>query len=104
MKITGLNDLEKQLKRITENIKKQVDGEVKFEELFNADFMSANTSFSNITEFFDNSPFQIKTQEDFESIDESKLDEYVLEYTKFKSWTEMKQAAGAIYVKKKLNQ
>lgn len=104
MKITGLNNLEKQLKRITENIKKQVEGEVKFEDLFNHDFMSSNTDFSNITDFFDRSPFQIKTQEDFESIDESKLDEYVLESTRFQSWTEMKQAAGAIYVKKKLNQ
>ncbi|WP_342570366.1 hypothetical protein MKY85_17585 [Paenibacillus sp. FSL R5-0749] len=103
MKITGLNNLEQQLKKISENVKKQVEGPVRFDELFNTTFMIENTDFSNINDFFESSPFEMKTKEDLENINERELDEYVAANTKFNLWSEMKQAAGAIYVKNKLS-
>ncbi|WP_338709050.1 hypothetical protein [Paenibacillus amylolyticus] len=103
MKITGLNNIEKQLKKISENVKKQVEGPVRFDEMFNTTFMNENTDFGNINDFFENSPFEMKSQLDLENINERELDDYVAANTKFKLWSEMKQAAGVIYVKNKLN-
>ncbi len=103
LKMDGFDDLEKQLKQMEKNIKEFEGGkEVGFEELFNPSFMKIHTDFNNIDEFFDKSPFSIETNEDFDNLDESELDKYVAETTKFSSWGEMLDTAGEIHLTKKL--
>lgn len=99
MQFKGLDDFQKKFQK---KIDQDVNGEVSLEVLFNSDFIQRNTNFSNMQEFFDKSPFEIKSQEDFEKLDVSELDGYVQENTKFKSWDEMKKKAGEEYVAKQL--
>lgn len=101
-KITGMKDLEKSLKRIEKKIQDQVSGEVTFDVLFNKRFMKLYTKFNDIEEFFQASPFNIQSQEDFENINEAELDKYVSEHTKFRTWEDMNKKALEEYVKSKL--
>ncbi len=101
VKISGFNNLNNFLDELQKKAE-SISGEVKFDELFNDSFMENNTKFKTIDEFFENSPFAIETQDDFDDIDESELDQYVNENTDFSSWEEMKKAAGTLYAKKKL--
>ncbi|WP_044893676.1 hypothetical protein [Bacillus alveayuensis] len=97
----GFDNLNKFFKNLEKEVQ-DASGEVSFSELFNPNFMTTFTNFDNIDEFFKKSPFDIKTQEDFENLDESQLDHYVKENTRFSSWQEMKSKAGEIYIKNKL--
>ncbi len=97
----GFNDLEKYF----ENLQKKAEeasGDVKFSELFNSDFMKANTNSDDIESFFKSSPFEITTQEEFGNLNEKELDKYVKSATRFNDWEEMKTEAGKLYMKKKL--
>ncbi len=80
----------------------KASGEVNISELLTPNFMTTYTSFNNITEFWERSPFIVKTEEDFTALNESELDGYVREVSKFSSWKEMMNKAGELYFKKKL--
>ena len=101
VKMDGFDDLQKFFKNL-EKKAKDASGEASFSELFNPDFMTAFTNFKSIDEFFEKSPFDINTQEDFENLNESELDNYVKENTRFSSWEEMMNEAGKRYIAKKL--
>jgi hypothetical protein len=100
--VNGFGDLERQLKKIEQTIKKEVDGEIAFADLFNASFMSRYSKLTNIEEFFEKSPFKIETQEDLESIDEEELNNYVRETTSFATWEAMQGKAIDMYMERKL--
>lgn len=103
IKMDGFDDLEKQLKQMEKNIKEFEGGkDVGFEELFDPSFMKRHTNFNSINEFLDESPFTLETNEDFDNLEESELDKYVAETTKFSSWEEMLNTAGEIHLTKKL--
>lgn len=76
-------------------------GPVPFEVLFDESFMKEYTKFKTIDEFLKSSPFEIKSQKDFENVDVNKLDEYVKENSVFSTWGEMKEKAVNIYLNKK---
>ncbi|MED4581863.1 hypothetical protein P9578_03620 [Brevibacillus choshinensis] len=101
-KITGLGDLEKQLKNLEKKIQEAVNGNVKFSDLFTDEFMSRYTKFNNIDEFWDNSSFEFESKEEFEQINDDELDEYVKQHTEFSSWDDMKSRAAKEYITKKL--
>ena len=102
-KIDGFDELEKQLKKIEDSVNEHAGTtEVGFDELFNPSFMKSYTDFNNMDEFFDKSPFEVETNEDFEKLDESELDLYVDKITRFSSWEEMLHKAGELYYAKKL--
>lgn len=101
--LKGLKELEKNLKQLEKNAN-EIHGhnEVPLNKLFNSTFMKRYTKFSNITSFFDASPFTIDTQEDLATLPEDELDKYVSENTSFKSWQEMLTTASSEWVAKKL--
>jgi len=101
VKLSGFDDFNNFLNNLQKKAE-NLSGEIKFDELFNDSFMNDNTKFDTIDKFFDNSPFEIKTQEDFDNLDESQLDIYVNENSVFSTWEEMKKTAGALYAKKEL--
>lgn len=99
--MSGFNDLNRLLKDLEKKVQ-SANGEVEFSVLFNPNFMTTFTNFSNIDEFFKRSPFEVSSKDDFEQLDENELDQYVAETTRFSSWEEMKGKAGELYVKHKL--
>ena len=90
--IDGLDELKNKFDEL-ENKADDLDGEneVKFDELFNPDFMKKYTNFISIDEMFEKSSFEVNSEEDFEEIPEEELDEYVNNNTKFSTWEEMLQ-------------
>lgn len=92
--LKGLKDLQKKVK--------SAGDDVSFPDLFNPNFMTTFTYFSNIDEFFQKSPFKVKSSEDFDNINKTELNSFIKENTKFSTWEEMKTEAGKMYVSKQL--
>ena len=101
--INGLDDFSNRLDQLSENAQ-SVAGthEYSFTEVFSDEFMIEHTNFSTIDEFLLSSPEKISNAEEFERADESILDAFVSEQTKFKTWKEMMSAAAQILIMKKL--
>lgn len=101
--MTGLDKLEKKFKTMEKGAK-ELEGEsyIPFSDLFNESFMVKHTKLTNIDQFFEESEFEVKTDEDFAKIPNEKLDEYVKKVTEFENWQSMKSKAAEIYVLKKL--
>ena len=99
----GLNDFSNRLDQLSENAQ-SVAGthEYSFTEVFSDEFMIEHTNFSTIDEFLLSSPEKISNAEEFEKADESILDVFVSEQTKFDTWKEMMSAAAQILIMKKL--
>ena len=64
--------------------------------------MIEHTNFSTIYDFLLSSPEKISNAEEFEKADESILDSFVSEQTKFNTWKEMMSAAAQVLIMKKL--
>lgn len=92
-----------QLKKVQKNLEK-VDGThtYTFKELFNDDFVSAHTKFSNISNFLEPSGFDLSSQEAFGNIDIEKFDKYISDHSDFSSWEEMKSTAGKMLIEKQI--
>lgn len=101
--INGLDDFSNRLDQLSENAQ-SVAGthEYSFTEVFSDEFMIEHTNFSTIDEFLISSPEKISNAEEFEKADESILDVFVSEQTKFDTWKEMMSAAAQILIMKKL--
>lgn len=94
-----------QVEAVIKNMERQIqntDGKVQFDILFNEKFMKEYTDFTTINELFEKGGFKLESEEDLIQIDEKDLDEHIKNNTKFNSWEEMKQSAGALYIKKQL--
>ncbi|ADB63989.1 conserved hypothetical protein (plasmid) [Haloterrigena turkmenica DSM 5511] len=104
VRIEGFEELSDRLSQLSRDAE-SIDGEntVPMTELFPPDFMQTYTEFDSLEEFFDESPWVIESQEDFESIPEKKFDDYVDNHTGFNSWEVMLKAAGREWVGRKLN-
>lgn len=103
VKTKGFDDFHKRLKQMGNKAKELEKGTtVSFTDLFNDRFMQIHTKFNNIDEFFDKSPFEIQTEEDFDKINENELDEYVRNHSRFSGWEDMKGKAGQEWVAKQL--
>lgn len=101
--MNDINESIKQLRKIQENLKK-VDGThtYTFKEIFNDDFVSSHTKYSNISDFLEASGLDFSSQEAFQNIDIEKLDKYISENSDFVSWEEMKSVAGKLITKKQI--
>lgn len=103
--IDGLDDLQEDLERLQNKIQEfdDLDGErVPFDELFPDQFMQKYTDANNIEEFFANSPWEVESQDEFEDVSETELDEYVDNHSRFRTWGQMKEKAGEEFVKKRM--
>lgn len=103
IKITGFDELENQFKQMEQGIK-ELDGthQVPFSELFPSSFMKEYSSFASIDELLDAGGFQVETQTDFETIDQTQLDAHINSTTKFDNWENMIDEATSQYVAKKM--
>lgn len=93
--------LQKELSKIG-SAANQINGSYQLGDVFTDDFMKKHTNHGSIDNFFNESPFKIETEEDFDNIDEHDLDKYVRSVSSFNSWDELKGTAGEIYIAKKL--
>lgn len=102
-KISGLDDLQKQLKKI-EKAAKKLDGEhqVAFGDMFTKSFMLKYTEFSTFDEFLVAGNFIVNSPEDFEAIPDDEMDNHVVNTTKFSSWEEMLGSATEEYIANQL--
>ena len=102
-KIDGLDDLQKQLKKMEKGARELSETkQVSFGELFTASFMRKYTPFSSLDDFLTAGGFKAESQEDFEAIPDSELDKYIATTTNFNSWDDMLGEATTQYVSKKL--
>lgn len=103
MRIKGLDDLEKRLKKMEQGAKElERTKSVSFGELFNDSFMRKNTQFGTIEEFMAAGGFNVETEEEFEAIPDEDMNRHVAKTTNFKDWESMLGTAGTDYAAKKL--
>ena len=89
-KMNGLDELAKELKQISKNAQALAGThEYSFDEIFSEKFMRENSNFTSIEDFLKSSPENISTAEELEKADETTLDTFVSNQTKFSSWKEM---------------
>ena len=76
--------------------------QVPFGELFPRSFMIRYTDSENIEEFFENSSWDIESEEDFEAIPEVEMDQHVDDHSRFRTWEQMMSKGGEEYVTRQL--
>lgn len=101
--MNSIDETIKQLRRVQENIQK-VEGThtYSFKEIFNDDFVSSHTRYSNISDFLEHSGLDFSSQEAFQNIDIEKLDKYISKNSDFSSWEEMKITAAKLITEKQI--
>ena len=98
MKSSGFDGIETELNKIKDDFDRVMDkynGEsVGFDQIFNEEFMREHTSFDDFDSWISAGGFEFASQEEFDAIDEQKLDNYVSESTDFDTWQDMLGEAG----------
>ncbi len=94
-KIHGLDDLQKDLKRLKHNARsigqrRSID----LDHLLSKQFLKRHTKFSSLDQLFDESPFDVETQEDFDALNDQELDDFIRKSTSFPSWQDMLDKAA----------
>ncbi len=101
--ITGLDGLQKQLKRMAEGFERAKGTyEVSFGELFHPEFMSRHSRHASIQELFDASGFKVERKDDLAAIPDADWDGHIRSSTDFPDWESMQKAAAAEWFKKKV--
>lgn len=101
VQIEGFEELADQLEELSDSL--DVDQDIPMEELFTDGFMATNTDFDSISEFFEESPWTIESEEDFHNIDEDEFDRYVDKHTGFSSWEAMLSAAAREWLTRQIS-
>jgi len=101
VQIEGFEELAEQMDDLSASL--DVDQDIPMEELFTDGFMATNTEFDSISDFFEESPWTIESEEDFQSIDEDELDRYVDKHTGFSSWEAMLSAAAREWLTRQMS-
>jgi hypothetical protein len=103
IKITGIDNLEKQIDKLVRNAASLDENDsVPFDSLFTPSFMIEHTQFDSFDGFLDNGGFDVNSEADFEAIPDDVFDEYVRENSSFDSWQDMLNQAGVEYLQAKL--
>lgn len=97
--IKSNNNFSKFKKNLEELSKRKT---VSFDELFTMSFLKNCSSFNNFEDLISNSPFEVKTKEDFFNIPDDEWDSYIKSVTTFNSWKDMQISAHNFFVKNKL--
>ncbi|MBA2293013.1 MAG: hypothetical protein H0W15_11230 [Gemmatimonadales bacterium] len=103
------DEFQKSLRRAAAEVKRKADAltaikRASFAELFPRQFMEAQTDFSDFNQLIEASGLKVETQDDFNGMDPEAWDKAVATHTRFANWTEMKNAAGAEFMKRKWDQ
>ncbi|KFM93123.1 hypothetical protein [Paenibacillus macerans] len=103
IKFTGLDKMEKQLKKFEKNARElEQTGQIPFDELFISSFMQTYTDFSDFDELLSAGGFVVDSQQDFENIPDEEFDKHISKHTKFNSWEDMLTKATENYISRKL--
>jgi|AntDeeMinimDraft_4_1070355.scaffolds.fasta_scaffold06649_2 hypothetical protein len=78
------------------------ENEVPIVDLFTDDFMEAHTDFGSLDEFFEQSPWEVESEQDIEAIPQDEMDDYVAENTDFPHTDGMTSKAGSEWAAKQL--
>lgn len=97
-----MENLESQLRKITDKIENEINGKVSLGELFDLGFLAKNADFETINELFKFHDISASDVEDFEYLNIEVLDKAVEVSTCFGSWNEMLQQAEEEHLVKKL--
>lgn len=98
----GLNEIQNKLKDL-ERKAKELDGSpIPLTNALTPEFIREYSSFSSLDELLQASGFKVESQEDFDAIPDDEWDKFIGEHTRYSSWQEMLNEAGARYAKKKL--
>lgn len=95
---SNFGQLSKKLEKISEIT------EVSFNDLFNDKFLSACSSFTSLDDMFEKSGFKVESPEDFKNIPDKDWERFIVTNTKYESWLQMQQDAGAKYFQQQLTQ
>ena len=101
--IEGFDDLHRKLEDLKNQVE-EVEGthSVSISELLTPEFLASCSAFSSVEELFEASGFKIGSTEDFKAVPDSEWEWFIQQNTSYTSWTEMQQAAAAIWMRKKL--
>jgi hypothetical protein len=99
-KLEGFDDMRRKLETLQRRAS-NLSGPVAFEDLFPPEFMRRYADCKTIDELFSDPP--IESQEDFEKLSVSALDQRVQAKTRFTSWDAMKAKAGEEYMERRLD-
>ena len=104
IKLNGLDNLQKQLKKMQKTAK-ELNGthKVPFDKLFTKSFMTKYTKFSSINDFFKSGGFDVKSENDLKAIPDNEIDLHTSKTTKFKTWEDMLNKAVDQYISKKFS-
>ncbi|EGH6208188.1 hypothetical protein IE467_000625 [Salmonella enterica] len=91
-----INKLQKNLEEIGEA------KELRFDELFNADFLNSCSSFTSLKDMFEKSGFQVESAEDFKAIPDAEWEHFIKENTSYDSWADMQRDAAVKLLNKRL--
>lgn len=103
MKITGLDELQKKLKKLQDNAKR-LNGsqEVSLSKLLTPEFMRKFTKFSSAKAMFEAGGFEFESREEFDKIPRAQLDDFVRKNSRFATWQKMLREAGKGYIVKEM--
>jgi hypothetical protein len=103
VKVTGLRDLERKLKDISERAQKlQGPTNVPLSELLTSEFLKTCSRFNSVTEMFNASGLVITNADDFKAVPDYQWDEFIKQNTSFADWNQMLGAAARDWTKDKL--
>lgn len=97
IEVRGLDDLDADVDELLGRFGDD-DGTVPMQDLFTDGFMKSYTGFESFEQFFEQSPWDVETQADFEALPGDEFDEYVDTQTDFDSWDAMVRSAVREYL------
>lgn len=100
---SALDKFTNELNAIADKMESLDGSKVSFDVLFDRNFMKLHTSAASFDEFLSQGNFNVKTEEDFESIPDDVFDKYVASNTDFSSWEEMFDTATGEYLESQLD-
>jgi hypothetical protein len=103
LEIKGLDQLQKKLKSMQDNVQK-LGGQhhIPVTELLTPKFLARHTSFSTADELFEASGFKIESAEDFSNIPDDAWDAYIQSVSDFDGWQAMLSKATEAWATHKL--
>jgi len=103
-KLTGVDEIQKGLKKIEKKVKELEKGtNISLTEIMTNDFMKKHTSHNSFENFIIHSGVLPKEKELTEDIlNSNEFNQYIKTTTKFKSWKDMLDLASTEYIQKQL--
>lgn len=104
IEIDGLDELEDALDEMLGDVLKLGEiNEIPFTALFPPEFMRLYSNFDSIEHFFESSPWEVESQQDFLDIPQDPFDDYVANFTDFPDWQTMQKTAFNRYIERQIS-